>query len=127
MTMGAKIKERRKMRGMTQDEFGELLGVKKSAVAKWETGRVENIKRSTIERMAEILDCSPVYLMDFEDEQPEEIILDPPLTESERDLIVLCRELNEEGREMVLKHAEALAASGLYNILDQSGMAEKEA
>lgn len=67
MTMGDRIKERRKAMHLTQDELGEKLGVQKSAVAKWENGRVENIKRSTIQQMAGILGCSPTYLMGFDD------------------------------------------------------------
>lgn len=70
MTMGDRIKERRKAMHLTQEEFGQKFGVQKSAVAKWENGRVENIKRSTIQQMAEILDCSPSYLLGFE-EAPE--------------------------------------------------------
>lgn len=42
-------------------------GIKKSAVAKYENGRVENIKRSTIEEMARIFECTPSYLMGWDD------------------------------------------------------------
>jgi len=74
MTMGDRIKERRKAVGLTQEELGEKLGVKKSAVAKWENGRVQNIKRSTIRQMAEILECAPSYLMfDTEEENLDDL------------------------------------------------------
>ena len=67
MEMGQRIKERRMEMGLTQEELGEKLGLQKSAIAKYENGRVENIKRSTIEQMAKVLDCSPSYLMGFDD------------------------------------------------------------
>lgn len=73
MTMGDRIKERRKAMGFTQEEFGKKLGVQKSAVAKWENGRVENLKRTTILRMSNILDCDPSYLMGYEDEEDQKI------------------------------------------------------
>lgn len=67
--IGAKIKAARIRKGLTQDELGKLLGVQNSAIAKYEKGRVVNIKRSTIQKMSEILDMSPAeFIMDFEEE-----------------------------------------------------------
>ena len=48
MNMAERIKERRISLGFTQEELGEKLGLQKSAIAKYENGRVENIKRSVI-------------------------------------------------------------------------------
>lgn len=67
MGMGEKIRQRRTALGMTQEELAEKLGVQKSAVAKYENGRVQNIKRAMIARMASVLECSPVWLMDLDD------------------------------------------------------------
>lgn len=66
-TMGKRIRQRRTEKGMTLEELGDLLGVRPAAVNKWENGTVENIKRSTIEDMAEIFNCSPVWLMGLDD------------------------------------------------------------
>ena len=49
MEMGEIIKQLRKAHNLTQEELGKRLGVQKSAIAKYEKGRVENIKRSTIQ------------------------------------------------------------------------------
>lgn len=67
MEMKDRIKERRRAMDMRQEDLAEKLGLKKSAIAKYENGRVENIKRSTIQKMAEILECSPCYLLGLED------------------------------------------------------------
>lgn len=67
-TMPDRIKERRIAMGLTQEELAEKLGLQKSAIAKYENGRVENIKRSVIQNMAEILHCRPSYLLAFEDD-----------------------------------------------------------
>lgn len=72
MGMAERIKERRKVMGYTQTELGEKLGLQASAIAKYENGRVENIKRSIISDMARVLECSPCYLLDWEKEQSEE-------------------------------------------------------
>lgn len=66
MGMAEKIKERRLAMGYTQEELAQKLGLQKSAIAKYENGRVENIKRSIIQNMAKVLECSPTYLMNFE-------------------------------------------------------------
>lgn len=63
MTMGESIKYYRLKAGLTQDELGEKLGLQKSAIAKYENGRVENIKRSVIQKMAEVLNCNASELL----------------------------------------------------------------
>lgn len=67
MEMADRIRNRRIESGLTQEELAERLGLQKSAIAKYENGRVENIKRSVIQKMAGVLDCSPCYLMGWSD------------------------------------------------------------
>jgi len=57
--LGAKIKKARKAKGLTQDDLGNMLGLKKSAIAKYEHGRVVNLKQETIKKLCDILDLSP--------------------------------------------------------------------
>lgn len=66
MGMAEIIKERRLAMGYTQEELAQKLGLQKSAIAKYENGRVENIKRSVIGEMAKSLECSPAYLMGWD-------------------------------------------------------------
>ena len=42
---GERIKKLRKEKGLTQQQIGEMLGVQKSAIAKYENVRVPNLKR----------------------------------------------------------------------------------
>ena len=44
---GERIKKLRKEKGLTQQQLGEMLGVQKSAIAKYENGRVPNLKKET--------------------------------------------------------------------------------
>lgn len=69
MEMANRIKQRRTAMGYTQEELATKLGLQKSAIAKYENGRVENIKRSVISNMAKILECSPAYLMGWQDDR----------------------------------------------------------
>lgn len=63
MDIGAKIKAARQAKGMTQEELGEILGVQKSAIAKYESGRVVNIKRSTLKKISDVLNIPPFELI----------------------------------------------------------------
>ena len=61
--MALRIKALRKQKNLSQEQLADLLGLQKSAIAKYENGRVINIKRSTIAKMAKIFNCSPSYIM----------------------------------------------------------------
>lgn len=69
MSMAERIKELRLAAGLTQEELGDKLGLQKSAIAKYENGRVENIKRSTIQAMADLFGVRPSYILGFDDEE----------------------------------------------------------
>ena len=66
------------MRGYTQEELANKLGVKKAAVNKYETGTVKNIKLETIEKLADILNVPKVELVGWSafDEQAEKLRLE---------------------------------------------------
>ena len=70
MEIGQKIKEARIAKGLTQEELGNIVGLQKSAIAKYENGRVVNIKRSTLQKLAKALDLRGADLVIEND--PEE-------------------------------------------------------
>lgn len=72
MNIGEKIKKARLAKGYTQEELGNLIGVQKSAVAKYEKGRVVNIKRSVLKKISMVLDIPPVELVSDIEEKPVE-------------------------------------------------------
>lgn len=76
MEIGDKIREARIAKGMTQAELGRILGVQKSAVAKYENGRVVNIKRSTLKKISDILGMRPSELIFEEMQKNNDIIAD---------------------------------------------------
>ena len=72
MNIGDKIKSARLAKGYTQEELGKLLGVQKSAVAKYEKGRVVNIKRNILKKLSTVLEIPPVELVSDIEERPVE-------------------------------------------------------
>ena len=95
MTTGEKIKQLRKELGMTQEELGNLIGVQKAAINKYETGVVVNFKQATISALAKALHVSPVVLLS-PDEHPSDN--DEPKND---DVRLLIRGLNKLSPEQL--------------------------
>lgn len=72
MTAGERIKKLRKEHHMTQEELGNIIGVKKAAIQKYEKGTVQNIKRASLLKLAEVLDTTPEYLLGWD--KPDNVI-----------------------------------------------------
>ena len=119
MTMGEYIKELRTGhniygRKWSQEELGAALNppVNRAAVNKWETGLVENIKRTHIQQLANMFGVTPSELMRF-DEQidsskvSEEVqIIEAVQGLFGKDAVLLLQrfnELNELGKQKALE------------------------
>lgn len=64
--MAKRIKEKRLELGLTQEELGKMIGTQRAAVNKYESGLVENMKRSTIKQLSLIFNVDPKWLMAFD-------------------------------------------------------------
>lgn len=114
MKVGEKIRGARIAKRMTQEELGNKIGVQKSAIAKYENGRVVNIKRSTLQKIAKVLDLRPSELI-FEEsverdpvgtaERHFEMIMDEDLAEIFEDF----KKLTPDEKAMVKKIVRGMA------------------
>lgn len=64
--MAKRIKEKRLQLGLTQEELGKRIGTQRAAINKYESGLVENMKRSTIKELSLLFDVDPKWLMAFD-------------------------------------------------------------
>lgn len=110
MNIGQTIKEARIAKGLTQEELGKLVGVQKSAVAKWENGRVINIKRSSLQRIAIALDIKGSDLIDDIAPIQEKPADNGELTDNQRELIAFAKTLSEEQAGKVLQLMKSIIA-----------------
>ena len=62
-----KIKEQRLKRGLTLAEVAESIGVKEATAQRYESGAIKNISHEVICKLAEVLHCTPSYLMGWEE------------------------------------------------------------
>jgi transcriptional regulator with XRE-family HTH domain len=60
---GTRIKYLRTLLNMSQEELGRRVGVQRAAINKYEKGTVENIPIKTIEKIAQVFEVSPTYIV----------------------------------------------------------------
>ena len=106
MEIGQKIRKARLERGMTQQELGAIVGVQKSAIAKYENGKVVNIKRSTLQKIASALNIRPSELVFAESPRDAanlhvRIITDFELMEAIQDYYLLSEENQKMVRDLI--------------------------
>lgn len=69
MKAGEIIRKKRRELGLTQAQLGEKIGVNKSAIARYENGQIENIKRPIVAALSEVLNVSPLDILALPDTQ----------------------------------------------------------
>ena len=69
MTVGERIKHRRKELNMSAEKLGILMGVNKSTIFRYESGYIEKLPIDILEPIAMALRTTPAYLMGWEEEQ----------------------------------------------------------
>src|SRR5689334_6154149 len=101
--IGARIRTRRRERRLTQDELARRIGVSRSAVAQWETGRTGQIT-GNLTSIAAALDVSVEYLVYGDDRRAAA----EARQGDELALLRLYRECDPEDRQMLLRTARRL-------------------
>ena len=103
--MGIRIRGVRRERGWTQDQLANAVGVSRSAVAQWETGRAGQVT-TNLTRIAEVLEIGVEYLMYGDDKRtPAEARLGDELA-----ILRLFRECSSDDRQFLLRTARRLVA-----------------
>lgn len=66
-TNGKLIRKLRTQKGLTQEQLGAMLGVKKSAIQKYENGNIQNLKLETIRKLCIVFQV-PAFTFIFEED-----------------------------------------------------------
>ena len=111
MTIGDRIKTRRKHLKMSADELGRRLGKDRSTIYRYEKGDIENLPLDILEPIAVALDTTPQYLMGWEQVQKNNDILSD---------IVLRMQVDTQFRTAVEKlyGLDEKKLSGILTLLD---------
>ena len=70
MKLHERIKKCRLENNMTLLELANALGVREATAQRYESGEIKNLKHETVLEMSRIFNCSPAYLMGWEDDAP---------------------------------------------------------
>lgn len=95
--------------GMTLEEVGQIVGVGKSTVRKWEQGIIVNMRIDKIKSLADALGVSPEYLLGWENSGEQEA---PALSKDEKELIRSYRSLSPKMRKIAYDVVNGLSGKG---------------
>lgn len=112
MTIGERIRQKRESIGMSQDELAKRMGYKdRSSVSKIEKSNDDNIYLDTIQKAADILNCSPLYLMGWQDSSnlPDNKEV-PNHLKKYAQFIDLYEQLDDDNRKLVDNMIQALSS-----------------
>lgn len=69
INIGQRIKKKREQQKLSLQYVADKLDVNRSSVMRWENGETSRIKLPMLERLAQILQTTPEYLMGYEEER----------------------------------------------------------
>lgn len=125
MSVGKRIKERRKQLGMSAEDLADLVGVSPATIYRYESGYIENVKSSKLTPIAKALRTNEAYLMGWDDHPSRFSDMFFPIDPRLADVYSL---LNDEGIEKLIEYAEFLLSSGKYlKKSDTDELVEEEA
>ena len=101
-----RIRELREERNLSYQQLGDILGVSKSTVFRWESGETANISRATIHALSVYFMVNPLYIMGLSDEKDK-----LPMDAFEEDIVKRFRQLTNSQK--------ILAYKSIDNILTQ--------
>ncbi|MEG0133066.1 MAG: helix-turn-helix domain-containing protein [Clostridium sp.] len=109
------IRKKREELNLTYEQLGNMVGVGKSTVRKWETGMIENMRRDNIMALAKALNLSPSIIMGWNNDKSDKIEITTCLVDmKETKLINSFNKLNETGKDEALKRISELTEISKY-------------
>lgn len=112
------LKEKRLEKKLTLEQVGEIVGVGKSTVRKWENGMIENMGRDKIVSLSKALGISPLDILGIGDSENKT----DPIKKELNDIFDL---LNSERQKKVLNFASNQLDEQKNNVLDINKTTEK--
>ena len=97
MSVGQRIKQRRKELGISADDLGKLLGKDRSTVFRYEKGDIEKLPVDILQPIAAALHTTPEYLMGWEKVQKNNDVMADIVIRMRRDdlFFELVKKLND--------------------------------
>lgn len=110
--MGLRIKQKRTEKNITQDDLAKNLGLNKSTIQRYETGKIKAVKLPVIEAMARMLHVNPAWLIGKSEEETPSYSVH--LDSKSQELLNNYNKLNDLGQHEVRKRAAELTEIPRY-------------
>jgi transcriptional regulator with XRE-family HTH domain len=102
---------------MSQEELGRRVGVQRAAINKYEKGTVENIPLKTIEKIADVFEVSPTYIVGWNESNTNPLAAEVKVLQGVKafygnevvQLIEVYCHLNNKGKERVFEYVEDMS------------------
>ena len=122
------IKEKRQELGLTYEQLGNLIGVGKSTVRKWETGIIENMRRDNIIALSKALNISPAILMgwDIKESNTQDKSNLNNISKEEHEHLEDLRKLNDLGKKKVFTYTKDLIDNPKFSSINNDISATNE-
>lgn len=104
MTIGSRMKNRRKELGISADDIANYIGVDRTTYYRYERGAISKVSTDVLQKVAEYLHTTPTWLMGMKDASPipnQTIFPSSNLSADEADIITKYRCLNQPGKDTV--------------------------
>ena len=111
---GAKIKYLRQLTGLSQEELGRRVGVQRAAINKYEKGTVTNIPIQTIEKIAQVFDVSPTFIVGWDSKNDNPLSAEAKVIQGVKqffgadavDLLEIYSTIDGTGRKRIYQYAQ---------------------
>lgn len=109
MTVGERIKQRRKELGISADKVAEKIGISRSSMFRYEKGDIEKMPMDVLVPIARVLNTTVGYLMGWDDEK--EAPASNAESECQCEAMRYFEELSEDRKYEALNYLRYLASS----------------
>lgn len=117
--LGNRIREQRQRWGYTLEEVSNHVGVSKGTLSKLENGLLKRPPRPLIDKLANLFDCDPVYLLGYDDSPEVHLTYSAPGKEEVTLLAQGKPIIGEESlRVRVLQEASKIRTENLMAAID---------
>ena len=111
---GTRIKYLRLLADMSQEELGKRVGVQRAAINKYEKGSVTNIPIATIEKIANVFEVSPNYIVGWDNVESNPLSAEVKVLQGIKrfygkdavELLECYTNLNNKGKQRVNQYTE---------------------
>lgn len=122
MTIGQRIKARRKELGLSAEYVASRLGKNRATVYRYENDDIKDLPITILEPLASILRTTPADLMGFKDQKDP--VYPYTLRLDETRLLSYYNKLNDIGMEKAMEYVQDLSEQQKYIESEQAGVGD---